>query len=173
MASEPDGESSPNLSQDTVKGVQKLASRLQKTVSGGRASQNTLKDADRYVGGLLTSQIGHILRYVNDLTAKVAKPETKERLGRIHLNLMVNSKTLKAMEKTYSSLASKGAIDKQSLTQLIETDSELTGILFRMSAFLSKRRVTGTLSDNDLVTLAEMDDLLQDSIRARENIAKK
>jgi len=172
MASEPDGEGSPkNLSQGTVKGVQKLASKLQKAVSRGRASQNTLKDADRYIGGLLTSRISQDLQHLDALTAKL---ETKERLERLYPNIVASFKALKAMENSaYSNLASKGTIDKESLAQLIEIDSELTGILFRMSAFLSKRRAIGTLADSDVITLAEMDDLLKDSIKARGSIAKK
>ncbi|HEY4673661.1 MAG TPA: hypothetical protein VIH03_05805 [Nitrososphaerales archaeon] len=173
MASEPDGESSPeNLSQEN-KGVQKLASKLQKAVSRGRAAQNTLKDADRYIGGLLTSQIGQSLQYLDDLTAKFVKLETKEKLGKLYLNLMGSFKSLKAMENSYSSLASKGAMDAEALAELIEVDSELTGTLFRMSTFLSKRRAIGIIAESDLIALGEMVDLLQDSVRARESIVKK
>ena len=174
MSSEPDGESSPkNISEENVKGVQKLASRLQKAVSRGRAAKNTLKAADRYIGGLLTSQLRQCLHYLDDLTAKSIELETKEKLGKLYLNLMGSFKSLKAMENYYSNLASKGSVEAETLAELIEVDSELTGTLFRMSAFLSGRRAIGISADSDLTTLGEMVDLLRDSVRARESVAKK
>ncbi len=175
MPSEPDGESSPkHLSQDSVKGVQKLASKLQRAVTKGRVAPNTLREADGHIGGILTSQIGQTLQWLDNIAAKTAKLETKEELGKLYLNLMGSFKSLKAMENsTYSSLSHKGAVDTEALTKLIEIDSELTGTLFRMSAFLSKRREIGTIADSDLTTLDEMTDLLQDSVKARETIAKK
>ena len=174
MASEPDGESSPkNLSQDSVRGVQKLASKLQKAVIKGRASPSTLGEADGYIGGVLTTQVGRILQWLDNITAKTAKLETKEKLGKFYLTLMGSFKSLKAMENsTYSNLSHKGVVDTEALAALIEIDSELMGTLFRMSAFLSKRRV-GTVTDGDLTALDEMTELLQDNVKARETTAKK
>ena len=176
MASEPDGEGTPrNLSEDRLRGVQRLVSRLQKAVTKGRTSENTLREADNYIGRLLTSQIGRILQYLDDITAKAGKLETKEKLANLYLRLMGSFKSLKAMEgKAYSEfVGSRSSLDANSLSDLIDIDSELATILFRMSSWLSKHCDLPVIADNDVALLSEMVDLLQHNLEIRENLVQK
>jgi hypothetical protein len=176
MASEPDGERTPhNLSEDGFRGVQKLVSKLQKAVTKGRTSESTLKEADRYIGRLLTSQIGQTLQYLDDVTAKAGRLETKEMFGKLYLRLMGSFKSLKAMEgKAYSEFAgSKSSLDVNALSDLIDIDSELATILFRMSSWLSKHRNLPVTAESDVTLLSEMVDLLQDNVKRRENLVQK
>ncbi len=176
MASEPDGERNPhNLSEDRLRGVQKLVSKLQKAVTKGRTSETTLREADLYIGRLLTSQIGQILQYLDDITAKAGKLETKEKFGKLYLRLMGSFKSLKAMEgKAYSKfVGSKSSLDVDALSDLIDIDSELATILFRMSSWLSKHRNLPVIGESDVALLSEMVDFLQDNVKRRENLVQK
>ena len=176
MASEPDGERTPhNLSEDRLRGVQKLVSKLQKAVTKGRTSETTLREADRYIGRLLTSQIGQILQYLDDITANAGRLETKEKFGKLYLRLMGSFKSLKAMEgKAYSEfVGSKSSLDVDALSDLIDIDSELATILFRMSSWLSKHRNLPVIAESDVALLSEMVDLLQDNVKRRENMVQK
>lgn len=176
MASEPDGEGSYHkMPEDRLKGVQKLASKLQKAVTKGRTSGNTMQEADRYIGNFLTFQIGQILQYLDDITTRAAKLETKEKLGNLYLRLMNSFKSIKAMEGgAYAAFArTRSSLDVNALSDLIEIDSELATVLSRMSHWLSRHRGAAVVGNNEVLMLGEMVDLLQDNVNRRESMVQK
>ena len=123
-----------------LKGAQKLASRLQRTVNTGRANRSQMREVDKFMSQHLSSEISSILETLDSHISNLPSLASKEKLSELFSKSTQILDQIKNMEfEGYQNLVGQTRrTNPVILDKLINVDTDISTLLLTLRADVSK-----------------------------------
>jgi len=152
-------------------GIVKLASLLQKALDTGRSNYVEMSEISRYVGYYIKTQVDDSVMYMDYILNNYRDDNSFRRL-RNDLVTLFNELNEMASNGYEKLVAPNGSVNRDSLEELIQIDTEITSTMNLIRNVLMAAKNSGEVKDNDLKEIDSVASELGKNIGERKNIIK-